>query len=77
MSQKAQPEIHEAYERWDGERTPVVLLCEHASQILPEPWSWSDADQWHIYRGFKHLWGVLLTSFTNGAIFGDSKNREK
>ena len=48
MSQKVQPEIHEAYERWDGERTPVVLLCEHASQILPEPWSWSDADQWLV-----------------------------
>ena len=66
MSAIAQPEIHSAYERWDGERTPVVLLCEHASEALPEPWSWSQADQrlrgthWAIDIGVAELCRELV-----------------
>lgn len=46
MVHTKQPVIHAAYERWDVAQLPVVLLCEHASQSLPSPWAWSQADDW-------------------------------
>ena len=27
-------------------RSPVVLTCDHASDRLPDPWQWSEADHW-------------------------------
>lgn len=27
---------------------PILLTCEHASNRLPEPWSWPDADRWLV-----------------------------
>ena len=52
-SADAHPNEHEtteAYERWlppprRMASAPVALSCEHASQRLPEPYSWSEADQ--------------------------------
>lgn len=40
-------DVQEAVEivRTGGE-TAVLLTCEHASERLPEPWHWPDADQW-------------------------------
>ena len=40
-------DVQEAVEivRTGGE-TAILLTCEHASERLPEPWHWPDADQW-------------------------------
>lgn len=27
---------------------PVLLTCEHASERLPEPWTWPEADRWIV-----------------------------
>jgi predicted N-formylglutamate amidohydrolase len=38
--------VSEAFEAREGARsTPVFLTCEHASQRLPEPWSWPEPDR--------------------------------
>lgn len=39
-------EIAEAYEIVrGGDRSSVILTCEHASERMPPPWRWPDADQ--------------------------------
>ncbi len=39
------PEIDEAFEIVRaGDAAPVILTCEHASERMPAPWRWSDAD---------------------------------
>jgi predicted N-formylglutamate amidohydrolase len=39
------PEIEEAFEIVrGGEHASVILTCEHASERMPAPWTWSDAD---------------------------------
>lgn len=42
-----QPEIDEAFEQWPARqrRVGVVLTCEHASERLPDAWSWPSADR--------------------------------
>lgn len=34
-------EVHEL----GSDGTPIVLTCEHASERLPPPWAWADADR--------------------------------
>ncbi|MBX2803840.1 MAG: N-formylglutamate amidohydrolase [Myxococcales bacterium] len=38
-----------AVERIGGQvDAPVVLTCEHASNVLPDPWRWPEADRWIV-----------------------------
>ncbi len=39
----------EAAEEIEGDLDgPVVLTCEHASSVLPDPWRWPEADAWLV-----------------------------
>ena len=41
--------LDEAVEVVDGEPdAPVVVTCEHASERMPEPWSWPRGDLWLV-----------------------------
>ncbi len=38
--------VHEAFESIVGRpEAPIFLTCEHASEILPDPWLWSEDDR--------------------------------
>lgn len=39
---------HRAYDILNGAGCPVVLLCEHASNELPQRWGWPDEDSWIV-----------------------------
>jgi len=68
-------ETHEAYELIfaTDAQAPVVFTCEHASNRLPAPWSWTEADQrliemhWAFDLGIAALTRELAVSMGAGA----------
>lgn len=48
MNLTTTPQRHDAYEVYVGGdgQSRVLITCEHASNRLPAPWSWSQADNW-------------------------------
>ena len=42
----ASSEHAEAYEVLAGADPRLLLICEHASARIPEPWAWPEADAW-------------------------------
>jgi predicted N-formylglutamate amidohydrolase len=55
-------------------QVPLVLTCEHASQHLPEPWSWSSSDQrlpnshWAFDLGAREITLELAQLFQTQAV---------
>ena len=38
----------DAYERIEGDGLPLLLTAEHASERMPSPWEWPEADRWLV-----------------------------
>lgn len=38
----------DAFERVEGDGLPLVLTAEHASERMPAPWEWPEADRWLV-----------------------------
>jgi len=46
MTQSLKDDPESVVEVHRGTRCPAVLLCEHASALLPSPWKWPVEDEW-------------------------------
>ncbi len=67
--------LEEAFEWVAGSRSaPIFLTCEHASERLPEPWRWPDADRrligthWAYDLGARELTLALAAALGAGAV---------
>lgn len=49
---------HERIAAQDPRRAPVVLTCEHATEFLPEPWTWPAADRRLLGTHWSHDVGI-------------------